>query len=61
MDIRDDRMIFFAHLPKQKEVKLYYAIRVVNVGDFVLPAVSAEAMYDPAKASVSGNGRIMVK
>lgn len=60
MDIRDDRIILFVHLPKQKEVKFYYAIRVVNVGDFVLPAISAEAMYDPAKASVSGGGRIRV-
>jgi len=60
MDIRDDRMILFVHLPKQKEIKFYYAIRVVNIGDFVLPAISAEAMYDPAKASVSSSGRIRV-
>jgi len=60
MDIRDDRMILFAHLPKQKEIKFYYAIRVVNIGDFVLPAISAEAMYDPAKASVSSSGRIRI-
>jgi hypothetical protein len=60
MDIRDDRMILFAHLSKQREVKFYYAIRVVNIGDFVLPAISAEAMYDPAKASVSSSGRVRV-
>jgi uncharacterized protein YfaS (alpha-2-macroglobulin family) len=60
MDIRDDRMLLFARLPKLKEVKFYYAIRVVTIGDFVLPAISAEAMYDPAKASVSSGGRIRV-
>ncbi|MGB9597566.1 MAG: hypothetical protein ACPL7B_14890, partial [Candidatus Poribacteria bacterium] len=60
MDIRDDRMILFVHLPKQREIKFYYAVRIVNVGEFVLPAISAEAMYDPAKASVSSSGRIRV-
>lgn len=60
MDIRDDRMLLFVNLPKQKEVKFYYAIRVVSIGEFVLPAISAEAMYDPAKASVSNSGRIRV-
>ncbi|HGJ66942.1 TPA: hypothetical protein ENS27_16405, partial [bacterium] len=60
MDIRDDRMILFVNLPKMQEVKFYYALRVVSVGDFVLPSISAEAMYDPAKASVSSGGRIRV-
>ena len=46
MDIRDDRMIIFASIPRQKEVKFYYALRAVTIGDFILPPISAEAMYD---------------
>lgn len=60
MDIRDDRMLIFAALPRQQERKFYYALRAVSVGDFVLPAVAAEAMYDPEKASVANSGRVKV-
>jgi len=60
MDIRDDRMLLFATLPRQKERKFYYALRVVTVGEFVLPPVTAEAMYDPAKSSVANSGRVSV-
>ena len=60
MDIRDDRMLLFSSLPRQKERKFYYALRAVTVGDFVLPPVSAEAMYDPAKLSIANSGRLSV-
>ncbi|MGQ9608858.1 MAG: alpha-2-macroglobulin family protein [bacterium] len=60
MDIRDDRMIIFASIPRQKEVKFYYAVRVVTVGEFVLPSTTAEAMYDPAKISISSSGKVKV-
>ncbi len=60
MDIRDDRMIIFASIPRQKEVKFYYAVRVVTIGEFVLPPITAEAMYDPAKISISSSGKVKV-
>jgi uncharacterized protein YfaS (alpha-2-macroglobulin family) len=60
MDIRDDRMLLFVNLPRQQERKFHYALRAVTVGEFVLPAVSAEAMYDPAKSSVANSGSIRV-
>jgi len=60
MDIRDDRMLLFTNLPLQKERKFYYALRAVTVGEFVLPPITAEAMYDPAKSSVANSGSVKV-
>ncbi|MBD3184339.1 hypothetical protein GF312_18795, partial [Candidatus Poribacteria bacterium] len=60
MDIRDDRMLLFVDLPRQKEQKFYYGLRAVTVGNFVLPPVAGEAMYDPTKISIANSGRIKV-
>ncbi|TET78021.1 hypothetical protein E3J38_09110 [candidate division TA06 bacterium] len=60
MDIRDDRLLISVSLPRQRERKFYYAIRAVTRGKFILPPIAAEAMYDPAKSSVSGTGKIQV-
>jgi hypothetical protein len=60
MDIRDDRMLFFVNLQRQKEQKLYYALRAITVGEFILPSVAAEAMYDPSKSSVANSGSIKI-
>ena len=60
MDIRDDRLIFFGKFPRQKKQKFYYALRAVTRGEFALPPVAAEAMYDPTKSSVASSGTIRV-
>ena len=60
VDIRDDRLIFFGKFPRRKEQKFYYALRAVTQGEFILPSVTAEAMYDPSKSSVASGGRISV-
>jgi len=60
MDIRDDRMLLFVNLPRQEQRKFYYALRAVTVGEFILPPVAAEAMYDPAKSSVANSGSVKV-
>lgn len=60
MDIRDDRLLLSTYLPRQKERNFYYALRVVTRGEFILPPVVGEAMYDPAKSSVASSGRITV-
>ena len=52
--------ILFVNLQRQKERKFHYALRAVTVGDFILPPVAAEAMYDPAKSSVANSGRVKV-
>ncbi len=60
VDIRDDRLIFFGAFPRQRERKFHYALRAVTRGEFNLPPVSAEAMYDPANSSVAGSGKIRI-
>jgi alpha-2-macroglobulin len=54
MDVRDDRMILFTSLDGAATREFMYLLRVVNQGSFVLPAVSAEAMYDPSYHSTHG-------
>jgi len=72
MDIRDDRMLLFLSLPGQprgpavgrrsgrKERTFYYALRAVTVGEFTLPPITAECMYDPSYTSVASSGVITV-
>ena len=60
IDIRDDRLIFFGTFPRQRERKFYYALRAVTQGEFTLPPIAAEAMYDPTKSAVAGSMSIQV-
>ena len=60
LDIRDDRLIFFGTFPRQRERKFYYALRAVTQGEFTLPPIVAEAMYDTTKSAVKGSMRIEV-
>ena len=60
LDIRDDRLIFFGTFPRQRERKFYYALRAVTQGEFTLPPIAAEAMYDATKSTISGSTRIEV-
>jgi uncharacterized protein YfaS (alpha-2-macroglobulin family) len=60
MDIRDDRMNIYLNLPKGKTVEFYYMLRAVTTGEFVLPPVKGEAMYDPFQSSVANSGMIRV-
>ncbi|MCG9131231.1 alpha-2-macroglobulin family protein [Candidatus Poribacteria bacterium] len=60
LDIRDDRLIFFGTFPRQRERKFYYALRAVTQGEFTLPPIAAEAMYDPTKSAVAGSMDIKV-
>lgn len=59
VDIRDDRIIMFASLPGPQ--KFYYTARAVTRGEFVLPHVHAEAMYDPATQAYAGGGKLTVQ
>ncbi len=60
VDIRDDRLIFFGNFPRQRERKFYYALRAVTQGEFILPPLAAEAMYDATKSAVAGSRRIEI-
>ncbi len=59
VDIRDDRLVLFLNTKSGTE-HYRYIVRAVTKGDFVLPAVKAEAMYDPTVFSISGQGRVQV-
>ncbi len=59
-DARDDRLLLFSGAVTGRAV-FYYAARAVTPGRFVVPAVMAEAMYDPAIRSVNGRGSVEVR
>ncbi len=60
MDIRDDRMLYFTDLRVGHETRFYYSLRAISVGDFAVPPVMAECMYNPTIAAASSSGRINI-
>ena len=59
MDIRDDRVILYVPTFVGKGIYRYIA-RAVTMGDFQVPVVAAESMYDPGIYSRNGSGRRIV-
>ncbi len=60
LEVRDDRLLLFTRATAQTAV-FHYTLRAVTAGHFVLPAVRAEAMYDPEVMGISGAGEIQVE
>lgn len=60
MDIRDDRLLLFVGLRQGVKFEYYYSLRVTAPGDFVVPPVAAECMYDPTIASSNSSGNMSV-
>ena len=60
MDIRDDRLLLFTAVAANQSAYFYYMLRVVNTGNYQLPAIGAEAMYDPDYRSYHGAGLVKV-
>ncbi len=60
MDIRDDRLLLYVSLQRYKPATFYYSLRAVTCGNFALPPISAECMYDPTYTSVQSSGTITV-
>jgi uncharacterized protein YfaS (alpha-2-macroglobulin family) len=61
MDIRDDRIILFMNLAESGMYNFYYAVRAVTCGDFVLPPIKGECMYNPEISSYSSSGKVRVE
>ena len=61
IDMRDDRFLIFTNMPPENKFTYQYVVRAVTKGDFILPPISSECMYDPSIKSVSGQGRVVVK
>ncbi|ACL69722.1 alpha-2-macroglobulin family protein [Halothermothrix orenii] len=60
-DIRDDRLLLFTTIKnKGRKYKYYYTLRAVTAGEFTLPPVKAECMYEPELNSISSSGQIKV-
>jgi uncharacterized protein YfaS (alpha-2-macroglobulin family) len=59
LDIRDDRINIFLTVPTDEKT-YYYTTRAVTVGNFKVPAIRAEAMYDPEIYSEADSGRIKI-
>lgn len=60
-DIRDDRILLFVHLQVKQPQHFYYGVRVISQGDFIVPPVAAECMYNPLVSSSASSGRVTIK
>lgn len=60
-DIRDDQAIFFLDLNSGEQTHLYTLLRVVTPGEFTIPPLRIEAMYDPELQVLGEVGRAKVK
>jgi uncharacterized protein YfaS (alpha-2-macroglobulin family) len=59
VDMRDDRLLLFLSA-SDTERHYYYIVRAVTAGQFALPPVTAECMYDPDIRSTHGGGRLEI-
>lgn len=57
---REDRMLLFTPAATRDGV-FAYRVRAVSRGEFVLPPLRAEAMYDPRLSATSAAGRMVVE
>lgn len=60
LNLRDDRVEVFGALGARERKKVVYAVRAVTAGDFTLPPVEAEAMYDPRIRAREAGGQVQV-
>ncbi|KTC86786.1 alpha-2-macroglobulin [Legionella brunensis] len=58
-DIREDRVIFFTGVDSTAK-EIVYRIKATNTGNYQVPAVFAESMYDPSIKANSAAGTIEV-
>ncbi len=59
-DLRDDRMLLFADMLPAGVYTYAYTARATTIGDFLLPPVKAEAMYEPERFGHSSSSRVKV-
>ena len=61
MNVRDDRIEAFGAVPRGAQAKsLVYAVRATTAGDFMVPPVEAEAMYDPRNWAREAGDRVVI-
>ena len=59
-DIRDDRALFFTDLHPNTPIVIYYSLRATSAGEFKIPPVSAECMYNPLIAASASTGVMLI-
>ncbi|MBR4453129.1 MAG: alpha-2-macroglobulin [Bacteroidales bacterium] len=59
-DIRDDRVLTYFNLPQNRYQEIKLRLRAAYCGDYILPAVKCEAMYDPQAYARTAAGRAKV-
>jgi len=59
-DIREDRVLFYGNVTTQ-DSDVTYKVRATNAGQFVVPGLYAEALYDRKTFARSAGGRFTVK
>jgi len=60
-DIRDDRLLLFMDLSENKPKTFHYSLRAISTGEFKIPAISAECMYNPLIAGAASSGVMTIK
>ncbi len=60
-DIRDDRVNYYLSVGASETKTVYYMVRAVSKGRFVVGPASADAMYNPEYRSYNGAGRVVVE
>jgi uncharacterized protein YfaS (alpha-2-macroglobulin family) len=59
-DIRDDRVLTYFDLPRNRVKVINIRLQTSYVGSFVLPAIQCEAMYDTSAHAKTKAGRVKV-
>jgi uncharacterized protein YfaS (alpha-2-macroglobulin family) len=59
-DIRDDRMLLFMNLKTNAEFEYYYSLRAISAGNFTVPPIASECMYNPVISGASSSGAMTV-
>jgi len=60
-DIRDDRLLLFTSLNTRREVEYYYSLRAISAGQYNIPPIAAECMYNPTIAAAASSGLMTIK
>jgi len=61
VDVREDRAVFFTNLAKGETKTFSYRVKPVCTGQFIVPPVFAECMYDRGVKGSAGGGSITVE
>lgn len=59
VDIREDRLVYYASFGSQM-TELSYKVKLTAAGNFTLPTAQAQSMYDPAVHASTAAGRFVV-